>query len=472
MLSIDLDRNEKKSFFSRASHIFDSISGYLIVFGLAGGGIANVLLYYLGTHGTALRAPLFIFTAVVIFCLACVRFLQIYISDPQCRRLLLLSLIFPVCGLLIFAVAFATFGKIADGSIDLLMQFGCFCIPAFIFGLDCALNQRELTLFKTLDVVAVFYVPFVIFCISAIFSPNNVYGILASMGDFNYMSIAYVLLLPLSFLTVCFVLLPDRLFLSINADSFRIISSILCFGLALLLWYVILCTGTRGPIVCVFAGIVFLIMWTAFIRKKRSFIRSVVVFLTFTLVFILLMFIIKSDYTSSASGRMQYFVDNLFQGKFKTSSTEAVAQADLDRIINNNEPLDPSKIVMNREQLYYAAILEFLKSPVYGMGPLGFYAKYDGYVHNIFLEVMCDYGIIGALLFFGTVFFWLLVRLIRLSINNMVICSMLILLVFMNLPLLFSATFLTWPPFWFFLGYAQLISKYKNKGRQCTVNNG
>jgi len=184
------------------------------------------------------------------------------------------------------------------------------------------------------------------------------------------------------------------------------------------------------------------------------------------------MFIIKSDYTSSASGRMQYFVDNLFQGKFKTSSTEAVAQADLDRIINNNEPLDPSKIVMNREQLYYAAILEFLKSPVYGMGPLGFYAKYDGYVHNIFLEVMCDYGIIGALLFFGTVFFWLLVRLIRLSINNMVICSMLILLVFMNLPLLFSATFLTWPPFWFFLGYAQLISKYKNKGRQCTVNNG
>lgn len=449
LLSIDLDRNEKKSFFSRASHIFDSISGYLIVFGLAGGGIANVLLYYLGIHGTALRAPLFIFTAVVIFCLACVRFLQIYISDPQCRRLLLLSLIFPVCGLLIFAVAFATFGKIADGSIDLLMQFGCFCIPAFIFGLDCALNQRELTLFKTLDVVAVFYVPFVIFCISAIFSPNNVYGILASMGDFNYMSIAYVLLLPLSFLTVCFVLLPDRLFLSINADSFRIISSILCFGLALLLWYVILCTGTRGPIVCVFAGIVFLIMWTAFIRKKRSFIRSVVVFLTFTLVFILLMFIIKSDYTSSASGRMQYFVDNLFQGKFKTSSTEA----------------------MNREQLYYAAILEFLKSPVYGMGPLGFYAKYDRYVHNIVVEVMCDYGIIGALLFFGTVF-WLLVRLIRLSINNMVICSMLILLVFMNLPLLFSATFLTWPPFWFFLGYAQLISKYKNKGRQCTVNNG
>jgi len=186
------------------------------------------------------------------------------------------------------------------------------------------------------------------------------------------------------------------------------------------------------------------------------------------------MFIIKSDYTSSASGRMQYFVDNLFQGKFKTSSTEAVAQADLDRIINTEDietPLDPSKIVMNREQLYYAAVGEFLESPVYGMGPLGFYAKYDGYVHNIVLEVMCDYGIIGALLFFGTVF-WLLVRLIRLSINNMVICSMLILLVFMNLPLLFSATFLTWPPFWFFLGYAQLISKYKNKGRQCTVNNG
>jgi hypothetical protein len=156
MSSIVNERDKKYSFIMPTLKKIENLSAYLLVFGLAGGGIANVLLYYLGIHGTALRAPLFIFTAVVIFCLACVRFLQIYISDPQCRRLLLLSLIFPVCGLLIFAVAFATFGKIADGSIDLLMQFGCFCIPAFIFGLDCALNQRELTLFKTLDVVAVF----------------------------------------------------------------------------------------------------------------------------------------------------------------------------------------------------------------------------------------------------------------------------------------------------------------------------
>lgn len=482
MFITNSDQITKPPLLLRVLNTFDTLSEYLIIFGLAGGGIANVILYYFGTHNTDLRAPLFIIVAATVFCLASLRFLQIYAKKPDNRRTLLRALVIPTCGLLIFVGAFVLFGKSAAKSIDLLMQFGCFCIPAFIFGIDCMLHRREFSLFKTLDIISVLYIPFVVLCIYTMLSSNNVSGIITSVGEFNYMNIAYILLLPLAFLVVSFVLLPERLFLSLHAEFFRKSSSIICFGLTILFWYVILGTGTRGAMACVFGLLVFLMIWTAFSRNKTNFLRSIIAFFAFVLLFVLVVFVIKSDYLSAATSRVNYFFNNLLQGEFKTSSIQAVGRNDLDKIIvmppdslGENEStdlpvlqgkyeaqqdtaLDPSVLIMNREQLYYAAWREFLKSPVFGIGPMGFSVKYDRYAHNIFLEILCDYGIVGALLIFGCIVV-LAIRLLKSATNNILKSAMLALLVCMNLPLLFSGTFITWPSFWFFLGYVGMLRK-------------
>lgn len=478
--------------FKYTIEMFEKSIGYLAICGLAGWYITNVLLYYLGVHGTNYRMALLTLISVIIFCLACIRFLQIYLIRVNIRKPMNLVLIIPLCGLLIFGGAYLKFGASAKSTVEYLLQFGCFCIPSFIFGLDCALNRQENKLFMSLDLLSLFYIPFAILCIYYMF---NSPGRLMTLGEFDYMGIAYTLLLPLAFLIVSVVLLPNRSFLSYKTDEEYLrnrLSIIICFGIAIMFWFIIMATGTRGTMLCVFGFNIFLMIWTAFIKDKKLFIRALLTFLLFTLLFILFMYVIKSEYAKDAASRMNYFISNLMDGKFKTSTTVAVSKTDLDSIISisnpsestnakantkpvntepvNTEPInkntesikkniDPTNIVMNREQIYYAALREFLNSPVMGMGPMGFHIKYGRYAHNIVLEVLCDYGIIGALIFFGTILFFV-IRLVELAKMNAVLSAILTLLLCMNLPLLFGGTFIRWPPFWFFIGYCSLYKKW------------
>lgn len=52
-----------------------------------------------------------------------------------------------------------------------------------------------------------------------------------------------------------------------------------------------------------------------------------------------------------------------------------------------------------RITLYKAACKEFLRYPILGMGWQGFSAKYGNLVHNIYLQLLCETGVIGFLLF-------------------------------------------------------------------------
>lgn len=63
---------------------------------------------------------------------------------------------------------------------------------------------------------------------------------------------------------------------------------------------------------------------------------------------------------------------------------------------------------MNRIVLWDSAYQEFLKAPVFGNGCMYFQMKYDYFPHNIVLELLCDFGVVGtliavALLLWGTI---------------------------------------------------------------------
>lgn len=467
-----------KPFLVITSAGFDKFSEYILIFGLTGGGIINVMLLYLGFHGTDLRAKLFIIISVIVFFMACLRLLQIFITLTQYRRSILLALLYPLCAIIIFGAAFAIFGKNAYRSVDMLLQFGCFCIPGFIFGLDCMLNRREPHLFLTLNILSAFYIPIAVLGLYI----NKVNGTIEAIGDLNYMSVAYILLVPLVFLVIKTVFFRESSFFS-KAVSNNTYSSwvpkVICIGLALLYWFVILNTGTRGAYICVLGLFTFLFLWIAYIKQKQFLLRAATLFVLFLMVFSLFMVS-----PSRATSRTQFFVDGLLHGKFQTSSTQAVSQAELDKITSvpvstvpqdaninqqdnlsnetidrNNTTLDPLKVVMNREDLFKAAWREFINSPIIGIGPLGFQIKYGRYVHNIVLEVLCDYGIIGTLIIFGVIFNRIN-YLVKLAKKRESISIMMMLLFSLNIPLLMSSSIFLWTPFWFFLGYTSIINNF------------
>ena len=61
--------------------------------------------------------------------------------------------------------------------------------------------------------------------------------------------------------------------------------------------------------------------------------------------------------------------------------------------------------VNNRGTLYALAFREFLKAPITGMGPCGYSVKYSMYPHNVFLELLCETGLLGTIPFLAILLF-------------------------------------------------------------------
>lgn len=65
----------------------------------------------------------------------------------------------------------------------------------------------------------------------------------------------------------------------------------------------------------------------------------------------------------------------------------------------DREAAEVYHIRMNRDYLWAAAIAEFKKSPLIGNGALYYKNKYDKFFpHNIFLEAMVDFGVVGLII--------------------------------------------------------------------------
>lgn len=101
--------------------------------------------------------------------------------------------------------------------------------------------------------------------------------------------------------------------------------------------------------------------------------------------------IIKSDRTKSETQKV-------LRWDVKSNTNKYI------KLINeeDREAAEKFKVTNHRTFLWKAAIAEYKKSPLIGNGPRYFTVKYSGFSpHNIFLEMMTDYGIIGLILLTG-----------------------------------------------------------------------
>lgn len=445
-------------------------------------GLVNIAFFYLGLayqDNPARKLGFILFNclfAVICLLILLENLTRKQISRPSWLLLEAVALFFTLS----YAVGFFKFG-LNSNWLHNAEQFIVFSVPAFFMGIYGALNKGEKSFFPYLESVSLFVFPFaLIYANGSLFAclPWN-YG--RNLGILNYMTIAYALMPFLFAHMVCFADRRDIWtvpFIGRPIPRPQLVRSCIIA----LYWTTIICTVTRGTYVCV---IVFSILLAAAKLLQRSPAAKRTLILSLAIVGSLCFnLFVYSPLSDHAFERVNVFLDGLSEGALVTSYEdpsvleridEMVAADGGKQIVNLPNPEDPNAFeedalgtlkIRDRGTLYKLAFQEFLKSPLFGMGPGGYTVKYGEYPHNVILELLCETGLFVTLLFMAVLFF-AIVKLVVISFpqkrKNSEIQALLVFFLTFAVQANISGTIWACPALLCALGYALALptSEYK-----------
>lgn len=199
----------------------------------------------------------------------------------------------------------------------------------------------------------------------------------------------------------------------------------------------------RGPLLCLIIGIII-----GFYYKHKSFFsKKVLLKIIFVIILILSVVFLKDIISSTA----------VFLEK---KGIQIAAISKMKDLMISNDITNGRTVIWNNS-------IEMIKSNfILGNGIAGFANKYDIWPHNIVLEILLEFGIIGSF-----VFFYLLVKIIALIFKGMKKSEEIILLALVfstSFPrLMLSSYFWHHPDFWIFVFLGIIImTNEKNKLNQ------
>lgn len=286
-------------------------------------------------------------------------------------------------------------------------QFIVFCTPAFFVGVCGALRRSEGSFFTTLESFSPLAFPgALIYFNGSLFNclPWN-YG--ADLGILNYMSLAYTFMPFLLAHIICFV---ERAEWTLPFTGKKVRRPQLLRGVFIAVyWVAIIASATRGAYLCV-AGFCALLVLFKLIRKDAAWKSACVLSVLMAVVLLFNMFIYAPPGLYRVQ-RMNLFLDALKEHQLVTSNEDPSVSDSIDELVEMDgdrqainrpgESEDPNSMenlrISNRGTLFKLAFKEFQKSPLLGMGPMGYTVKYGEYPHNIILEMLCELGAAGTL---------------------------------------------------------------------------
>ena len=401
---------------------------YLLPLSFCIGNLLNILLFYLGLAYTdnAVRDVVFIIGNVLFTLVAAATLLSaLRFGRMKWRSLLPLGIV-----LLFYAVCYLMVPLrhgFTSSWIHSAGQFACFSFPAFCAGIYAAVKQQEETLFASLERLGFCAAPAALIYLNGALFGCNPFHDGWYLGIINYMDLAYTIM---PFLLALVVQFTEKRPLTILGRT--LVHPQWVRGVLIALFWVVICaTGTRGTYFCVLGFCVCLVGLSLLHRSNRR--RTMVVSAAMALLLFFNIFVYSPK--GFNTWRMKSFVDGLTNGEIVTGTDdenaddylEDLVKADGDRQIANR-PKDDSAAsdfpedhvgsknltIRNRGTLFKLAIMEFQKSPIVGMGPMGYSIKYGLYPHNAILQILCETGIIGFL-FFMTFIIWAIIRMLRIG---------------------------------------------------------
>ena len=396
------------------------------------------------------------------------------------KKPILVSFIIPCVWMMASVLAIIIY-NLSVGMLFQLVQFGIFGMQMYFTAIIVVIKNKFMKFISYFDYYALVLIPFSIFYIIRYFvaewSEQNPLNCFAGM---TYMTIAFIFLPVIAvMISQCFLLEH-----STRKNAFHILCSIL-------FWCVIVFSGTRSAIVCIFFFLVCMFFFN-FILKLKKLRALVILTAIFIGIFILCTYIILPEGTGHAvrSENFNYDMDIYHNESRKNlevydaeHNTETInvqefyvnylvnsgknkdeSIAELHKNLKDGKPIldfksDKDEQTFKSYELYFGrnilfdlSIQECKSAILFGHGTNYYQNKYDNYPHNSFLEVLCDYGLVG-LIIFTSIIILILIKVFPIAIQNRFVCILLLLClmwipisclsgtVYLNYNLIFSISF-------------------------------
>jgi O-antigen ligase len=310
--------------------------------------------------------------------------------------------------------------------------------PAIILGANCAYRRLENKLMLYIEYLIVFsMIPFIFVLSDMLQKTGRVRFVLETGGNAmnaGYAATVFFVYIIILNYTKSSIITNNKLNLVQRIIRNKKVANIIL----LLLFIVIVATGSRGPLVAVFLATIILIIIN---RSKVSKASIKLAILMFLFLAILIYFARNNPYESLdfVFMRINKLIDGILGGGLDTASA-------------------------GRDYLYNRAIELFKENPFCGGGFNSFIKQNGIYTHNIILDVVTNYGILGFIIWISVVtyLFGGMVKRIKTEKN---ISPFFAVFTVEITKLMFSSTYLVSYVFWFFIGYGiscRFDKKFRN----------
>lgn len=427
------------------SKVWNSRYGkYLLPLSFCLGNLINVFFYYLGLafEDNIARQTGFVIGNVLF---ASVAFLAL-LSTLRFGHLKLRSLL-PLGLVLLFFAGCYIWALIRFGFTGTWThhagQLVFFSFPAFCAGVYAARKQYEADFFEILERLGLFAAPAALIYLNGAVFNCNPFNWGRDLGILNYMTFSYTLM---PFLLAMIFQFLEKKPLTLFRRALKYPQRVRGLLIALY-WIAIIAAGTRGTYFCVIGFFICLVLSSCLHRESRQKSAILSAAMTFVLCFNIFVYAPQGFNTS----RMSIFLQGVSKGELVTTDEDPKVSGKIDdlvkadgdhQIANRPEtpsepdvPIDPDTPtepdtpaepdappqedsaeeniqIGSRGTLFKLAIKEFQKSPITGMGPMGYTVKYGMYPHNIPLELLCETGLAGFVPLMLLIL-WAIVNLLR-----------------------------------------------------------
>lgn len=313
--------------------------------------------------------------------------------------------------------------------------FAILCVVGVLFGFDYVIRPNEET--------SNYIYSFLIYGAFTIF-------FCAQVVDFRYFLKSYSI-----FAVVCgLIMARDPLFdyqWSNNYMEFGFVSMLPAFTGAIIL-FTVFKYKISGVLMCVFfvelmifankgsvlTALILFIIGVSFFRNENKINLKQITTVVFVLLILYLYYV----------DIFLFFVkiaDNLGFDSYSLNTMKLILENSSDNAVYDS-----------RIDIWNNALQYFYHNPIIGCG-IGYYKSVsDGYEHNLVLEVLNSWGIVGAIILFVTVF-KSVSKIVKMSfLQQTTVISFLIIAI---LPLLTSMTFWAYQPFWVFITFSLLKTR-------------
>lgn len=328
---------------------------------------------------------------------------------------------------LFFAVCFAASlvkhglnGKV----ISMLERCVVLAMPSFLAGICAAVWRTEGSFFRVMEKLSFFSFPAALIYFNGALFNCNPFNYGRNLGTIGYMTFAYTIM-PV--LLAHIIQFADRAPMELPFHKRPVRQPQLLRGVFIAVyWLAIVASGTRGAYVCVACFCALQVLSRLIHREtvKPVFILSVAM----AAILLFNMFVYAPPGFRWVH-RMDLFLEGLKQGELVTTNEDNAVQDRLDDLVEDNsgeqvanrpedpgkEPTEPTDDVASenlkigsRGTLFKLSFKEFQKSPLTGMGAMGYTIKYGKYPHNVILELLCETGLVGFTILMGLILYALI----------------------------------------------------------------